>query len=431
MVILALAAVMALLPVSAGAQEEKNRVYVLYIHEFQEIDPGLARIVERTFADAEADPQAAAVAMVLHTPGGLVTAALDIKDAMLGSPLKTVVWVEDSAWSAGALIATAGEYLYMREGSTIGAAEPRVAGTDEKADYKAESAVVAAFRSTAEARGRDPDIAQAMVDTDAPIPGQTTDLLVLTAREAVEKEYANGLANSLEEALKQAGIPEPDLRPVEPTFSEDVGRFLTQPTVAILLLVLGVIAIGIEFMQPGLTFPGLLGVLLLGLFFAGHIMVGTADWLSIALALIGVLLLLIESFVPGFGIFGVGGAVSVGASIFLAVPTPDLALRYLMWTSLAFLFATFALLRTISRRGLGRWLTLSSDAREWTAPRTELSPLVGAEGVALTVLRPSGTAEFDGRRLDVVTEGEMAPPGTRLKIIRVEGTRVVVRALKE
>ena len=245
----------------------------------------------------------------------------------------------------------------------------------------------------------------------------------------MEIGYANGIAESLNDAIQQAGIAEFQL--VEPgwTFSEQVGRFLTTPWVAILLLVAGVIAFGIEFMQPGLTGPAAVGVICLVLFFLGNTLVGTAGWVEIALAISGLVLMAVELFTPGFGIFGLAGIAAFGAAIFLAAPSAGLAWRYLMWTTIASAFVLFALIRAVSKRGLGKVLTLSDTARDWSAQAEDRSRLVGREGVSLTVLRPAGTAVFDDKRLDVVSEGEFISAGVPVRIIRVEGTRIVVRAI--
>jgi membrane-bound serine protease (ClpP class) len=426
--ILTLMAVLALLPATAGAAGQ-SKVYVIHMDNWQEIDPGLAQFTRRAFQLANADPNAAAVAIVLDTPGGVVDSAFAIKNEILETKLKTITFVQGRALSAGALIATAGEKLYMHPGSSVGAAEPRLAGSTQRADYKTVSAVVGEFKSTAEARGRDPKIAMAMVDVNARLSWQDTDLLVLTAKDAVERQYANGLADDLGAALKQAGLTDYQLVEVEPTFSESAGRLLTTPWVAILLLVVGVIAIGLEFMKPGVTVPGLVGVTALALFFLGNVLVGTAGWLELALALIGMLLLMIEAFIPGFGVFGVGGIIAVGSSIFLAVPSRERALTYLAFTAIAALLALFGFLRAISRRGLGKALTLEKDAKGYVPARAGLAELVGREGKALTTLRPAGTAQFGESKIDVVTEGEFLPAGTLVRVMRVDGTRVVVRSI--
>lgn len=424
---------MTLAPAGAGvaaAAPAAGKVYVVRVDRFTPIDVGMAAIARRIFEQAEADPDAAAVALVIDTPGGLVSSALAMKETILRSKLRTVAYVADSAWSAGALIATAAEKLYMHPGSSMGAAEPRTAGSTEPADYKTLSAVSGAFAATAQARGRDPGIAVAMVDKNRPIPGQKAELLTLTFQDAVEKKYADGVADSLEAALKAAGIQSFTLVDPPLTLSDRLARLLTTPWVATLLLVVGVIAIGIEFVKPGVTLPGLVGVVSLGLFFLGNVLVGTANWLEVGLALLGALLLVIEAFIPGFGIFGFAGTAAIGASIFLAVPTADLAVQYLAWTAGAGVIAMVLILRGIGRRGLGRALTLEHDARGYVPARTDLALLLDCEGKAVTTLRPAGTARFGSERVDVVTEGEFLAAGAVVKVIRVDGTRVVVRSVE-
>ncbi|HYF93717.1 MAG TPA: NfeD family protein [Symbiobacteriaceae bacterium] len=424
-------AALPLLPDRAAAAG--STVYVIHIDNQQIIDQGLVQVVRRGFEQAAADPSTAAVAIVLDTPGGYTNAAVKIKEIILNSRLRSVAYVTNMAASSGALIATASERLYMHPASTIGSAEVRYAGTNEPADYKTTSEWIGQFRSTAEARGRNPDVAQAMVDRTAKLPDQKGELLSLTYKEAVDMGYANGVANTLSEALEKAGVPgQPQFMDVVPTMSDQVGRFLTTPWVAILLLVVGVIAIGVEFMKPGVTVPGLIGVISLTLFFLGNVLVGTAGWLEVGLAFLGVILLLIEAFIPGFGVFGFGGVISMAASIFLSVDSPQRAVSYLMWTAVAFSVALFAILRALSRRGLGRLLTLQRHHEKSYVPeRADLSKLVGKEGKALTTLRPAGGAVFGTVRVDVVTEGEYISAGTPVKVIRVDGARVLVRSLVE
>jgi len=430
-IVMALLAALVVLPGVAGAGAPN--VYVVRIDNMQEIDQAAVQMLERAFDLAEADVQArgegsAAVAIVLDTPGGLVTSAMRMQERILHSKARTLVLVQDNAISAGALVATAAEKLYMQTGSRIGAAEPRYRGSTAPADYKTMSVWIGAFRSTAEARKRDPNIAQAMVDTKSKIAGQTTELLVLSAQEAVDKKYADGIAGDLNDALKQAGIAGTQVT-VEPTMSERFGRLLTIPWVAVLLLIVGVIAIGVEFIKPGVAVPGFIGIVCLGLFFLGNVLVGTAGLLEVGLAFLGIVLLVVEAFVPGFGVFGIGGLISVAASIFMSVPSTTLATSYLMWATLAFTVALFGIVQGISKRGLGKALTLERDARGQVPPRADLSRLVGREGKALTVLRPAGTALFGSEKVDVVTEGEFVSAGAAVRVIQVDGARVVVRVL--
>jgi membrane-bound serine protease (ClpP class) len=428
----ALFALLAVLPVFAAspAHAAGAKVYVLKIDNQQVIDQGLALLTRRVFMEAEADPGAVAVALIIDTPGGYTDAAIRMKETILNSRLRSVAYVTNMAASSGALIATASEKLYMHPGSTIGSAEVRYAGTDQAADYKTMSEWIGQFRSAAEARGRDPVLAQAMVDKNRKIPGQTAELLSLTSADAVAKGYANGLADTLSDALSKAGITGYDLVEIQATPADQVARLLTTPWVAILLLVVGVVAIGIEFMKPGVTLPGLIGVISLGLFFLGNVLAGTAGLLELGLAFLGILLLLIEAFIPGFGLFGFGGVACMVASVFLSVDSPRLAMQYLMWTSIAFMLALFGIIRGLSRRGLGKVLTLKKDERGFLPARADLSHITGLQGQALTTLRPAGTAQFGEEKVDVVTEGEFVKAGTTVKVIRVDGARVTVRPVE-
>jgi membrane-bound serine protease (ClpP class) len=409
------------------AAADVAKVYVLNLNHFQAVDPTMAIQAERAVKTAEAD--GAPLVVVLDTPGGLVQSAFAISDSLLHAKVPTIAFVEGRALSAGALIATSAERLYMASGATIGAAEPRPEGSTERADYKVVDAVVASFRAAAQARGRDAAIAAAMVDTNARLGWQQGKLLTMSAADAVEHRYADGQAQSIAEALSLAGIKNYTLETIQPTTADAVGRVLTTPWVAILLLVVGVVAVGLEFAKPGLTVPGVVGVTALGLFFAGNFMVGTANWVDLALAVIGVILLIIEMFIPGFGVFGFSGLAAIGLSIFLSVPDPRNALSYMLWAALAGTGAFALIARRFSQRGLGKWLTLEQTTQGKAAP--DLGALVGQSGEALTALRPAGTAKFGEQRIEVQTEGEFLAVGTPVRAIRVQGARVIVRAASE
>lgn len=424
--LLLLALFLLLIPPASAAGAAQ--VYVLNLNHFQEVDQTMAIQVERAVQTVEANGDA--LLIVLDTPGGLVQSAFKIKDTLLKSTKPTIVWVEGNARSAGALIGTSAEKLYMAKGSTIGAAEPRPEGTTQKADYKTVDAVVTNFRSAAQARGRDASIAAAMVDTDARLSWQQGKLLVLTDTEAVEHHYADGQAQSIDDALKLAGFNAYTLETIKPTTSDVAGRVLTTPWVAILLLVVGVVAIGLEFAKPGVTLPAAVGVTALGLFFAGNFLVGTAGWVEVALAVIGFILLMVEMFIPGFGVFGFGGLAALGASIFMAVPDPRNAITYMLWTALAGTAAFAVIARRFSQRGLGKWLTLEQAVPEATAG-PNLEGLVGQTGEVLTALRPVGTAQIGEQRVEVQTDGEFLLAGAKVAVVRVQGARVIVRSAAE
>jgi len=393
-----------------------------------EIDPALAVFVDQALARAEAEG-ANGVAFLIDTPGGRVDAAIKISDRILETPLPTLAVVKN-AFSAGALIALSAEQVAMLPGSEIGAALPVqvIPGVKyEAADRKIISALKGKFRAVAEARGRPAKIAEAMVDPEIELEGLTPkgEPLTLSAAKAVELGIADFEAGTLSEALKKAGFSPETVR-VEPGARVRVARFLTSSTVAAVLLAVGVLGLVIEALTPGFGIPGTVGLLALGLYFLGGYLAGMSGVLEVLLFLGGVLLLLAEIFViPGFGIAGIGGIAAILASIYFTFGNQTLYVA-----SLAVLIVAAGLLlavRLLPRTRTGRALVLESAIAGEAPPEAKLRPLEGAIGKALTPLRPAGVAQFGERKVDVVAEGEFIEKGSTVRVVRVEGVRVVVR----
>lgn len=415
---------------AALAQAVAGRAVVIPLEG--EITPGLARFVTLRMDRAEREG-ASIIVLDVNTPGGRVDAAEEIAQRLLRSTLPTVAVVRN-AFSAGALISMAAEELRMLPGSSIGAATPLMATgfTAQPADAKVISALSAEFRSIARARGRPEDIAEAMVNPSRNIPGLSAEgePLTLTADQAVDFGIANGVSSNLPAAIADAGFGRPELVRLEPTFLERSASFLSQPIVATLLLAVGAIGIILELLNPGTFIPAGIGVSALALYFFGGYVAGLSGLLEFALFAGGILLLLAEAFlIPGFGVAGVAGALAVVASIFLTFPDPGQAALVLSGAAVLTGAGTVALFRVFPNTPIATRLILhevSADVRP-----NPYSELLGTEGLALTPLRPSGTALFGDRRLTVVTEGDMIAAKSRVKVVLVEGTRVVVRQLEE
>lgn len=426
------AAALALLPALAAAQTGRT-VYRVPIHG--EIVPGLVPYVERSLKEAE-KAKAAAVLLDIDTPGGLIDSAEQISDAVRDSRVPVYAFVNRRALSAGALIALSTRGIYMLPGSALGAATP-VDGTGTKAPEKYVSAMRSEFRALAEARGLDPRIAEAMVDEDVAVPGvdEKGKLLTLSTQEAVRVGYAFAVP-SWEAATAAVGAPRAAVTTPASNWAERVVRFLSNPLVAPFLLTFGFLGLIIELKTPTFGLAGLAGLASLTLFFGSHYILGLAGWESVALIAAGIILVLVEIFViPGFGVAGVLGIAAVAGSILLALvgahPTAaDLSTAALVLTSslLMVVFSLWALLRHLPHDRRARNLIhqgglASSAGYRASAARADLH---GAEGVAVTDLRPAGTADFDGERLDVVSHGDFVTAGTAVRIVRSEGYRHVV-----
>ena len=155
--------------------------------------------------------------------------------------------------------------------------------------------------------------------------------------------------------------------------------------------------------------------------------------LQATLFILGLVLLIVEAFIPGFGIAGGSGIVLLVMGIILTARTPFEALMMVVILLLLIALVVAIILRSAKKGQLSRKLILRSAAKHEEGFRTsaDYSALVGQEGVALTVLRPAGSGEFAGQRLDVVTDGTFIENGTRIRIIRTEGRRIVVQPIEK
>lgn len=433
------------------------------------IDLGLAPYLSRVLSEAEA-AGAVAVLLPIDTPGGRLDAVLQMRDALLGSDVRTIAFVDRTAFSAGALVAIAAEEIYMAPGAVMGAATPVEGGTGDAADEKIISAVRTTFKATAEARGRDPAIAEAMVDADVAIDGLVArgELLTLTTNEALAWGYADGVATNRAEVLAAAGLQGANVVETAPSLAEQLVRFITDPAISSLIIAVGVLLLIGDFFVEGFGLAGAAGLGLLALFFWGHYLAGLTGWEDVALVILGLLLIAVEIIiVPGFGIPGVLGLAALLGGFFLAmlgrdIQTPagiEQAAVTIAFAFVGIVVGLAAILTLLSRgRRPGRlvlqsavgdtelpsepvsagWLRwFGASERLPREPHSALPRSVGdastallpdpSGDVALSDLRPGGIARIGGQRVDVVTDGEHIAAGEPITLVRDEGYRRVVR----
>nr|WP_275983882.1 NfeD family protein [Paenibacillus hamazuiensis] len=411
-------------------------VVVVPVH--QTIETGLEKFLQRAFREAELS-RAMYIVLDIDTLGGRVDSAEEIGEAVRSSRIPVIAYVHGKAVSAGSYIALNAHAIVMEPGSSIGAA-----AVVDGAGKEVESAKVVAhwaseMRAAAELRGRDPRIAEAMVDKNAGVEMaaihrtvQKGELVSLTAEEAVAVGYAEKIVKDLNEVLQYLNAADHPVQTIEPTPAEKLARFLTSPYVAALLLVIGLAGIAIELFVPGFGLPGILGLLGFGLYFFGHYMAGFAGIEDVVLFAIGAVLLVIEIFVPSFGILGIIGIACLFGSVVMAAYNTKQAAISL---GIAFLIAAVVVavvVKIFKHRGIWNRFILRErlDTDQGFVASPPKTQLLGSSGVAVTPLRPSGIAEIGGRRVDVVTSGEFIPVHTEVVVIAVEGPRVVVSAVK-
>ncbi len=410
------------------------------------IEMGLAPFVARAIAEAEADG-ADLLLFSVDTFGGRIDAAVEIKDAILATKLPTVAWVEGRAISAGALISLSAETLVMNEGASIGAATPvqvSPGGDAKETGEKTVSYMRGEMRATAEATGRDAQVAEAMVDEDISIEGviEAGKLLTLTSHEALDLGIADKVLRGRAELLTEMGWSEADFHEARLTWAEQLVRFLTHPILAGLLLSLGGLALLLELRTPGLGIPGLIGVICLALYFGSHYLVHLAGNVELLLFLGGLLLIVLEIFViPGFGFAGIAGGLMLTAGLLLSRIGPSAGMAdirgalMLLISSFVVTFILFLVL--LKYLPQARWMGgIVLDTRQehvdgYHADQNEGEDLLDKIGVCLTDLRPAGTVELEGRRLDVITSGDYVDLGRTVRIVEVRGNRVVVEACKD
>jgi membrane-bound serine protease (ClpP class) len=424
----------------AGSQAPAQAPTVYRLAVTGVVEDGLAPYVARGLREAAA-AGAAAVYLDIDTPGGRIDAAERIADAVGASKVPVYAFVNPRAYSAGALIALSAKAIYMRPGAVLGAATP-VDGQGVKASEKMVSAMRGEFRALAEARGLDPRVAEAMVDERVEIPDLDSpdQLLTLSTNEALRVGYAKAAVAGEPELLQAIGLPDAGVVTLEPNWAELVVRFLTNPLVSPLLLSLGILGLVFEIKTGAFGLGGLISLASLGLFFGSSFLVGLAGWEEIILLGVGLVAISIEVFVlPGFGAAGILGLVALGAAVTLAMigtspTTADVMQAFVvLGASLAITVAVaYAWLRHLPNSGRFAGLFLRGGAHQVdgyiaAAPRADL---VGQDGVAMTDLRPSGTAQIGPERVDVVTEGEYVAQGRAVRVVRSEGYRHVVRGLQ-
>lgn len=407
------------------------------------VDNGMFRYIERGIALAEEEDGAG---LILHmdTFGGLVDAADKIRKALLDTDIPTLTFIDKNAASAGALISFATDKVIMAGGASIGAATV-VDGGGAEASEKMQSYMRGLMRSTAEATGRDPRIAEAMVDERIEIDGITEEgnLVTLSTSEAIELGMADGRAGSIEEAIEVAGWPEREIVHIQETFNESILRFLASPVLSSILMLMMLGGLYFELQSPGVGFAGAMSAIGAMLFFAPLYIMGFAEPWEILLFFAGVLFIIVEVFIlPGFGIPGIIGITllffGLGASLIGNVGLEFPPLEYMntaIWTMAITLILGILMIFSLSKylpgnRMFSKLILVDSTSKNegYTSAKSQ-DTLTGKEGVTLTALRPAGIALIDDERVDVVSQGDFVENGARVKVVNTTSSRVMVRRI--
>ena len=420
---------------------ENNKIYVINKLEFQEVNRWYAGYIKKAIDKAYED-KADLIILELDTPGGLLSSALSIKNYIIESDVPVVVYINKNALSAGALISLSAKEIYMSDGSVIGAATPIYVNGNEpkKASEKEVSAMRAAMRASAEANNKNVRAAEAMVDETIVLNRKSDGidlddktLLTLSADEAVKINIADKKANSIEEIIKLKGLDKNyTIVDIEEEQYDSVLKFLLNPFILSLLISIGIAGIYLEIKTPGFGVGGVTAIVAFSVFFFAQFLSGDSNLLAPAIFVLGIILLGVEIFlIPGFGVTGILGIIGIVSSIFMSFGINNIAAATLV--VFISLIVDIILIILIARffvksKDLKRNVILDSDTSGYNSS-VSYNELLNKEGIADTFFRPSGYIIIDNKKYDAISEGEFIDKGSKLKVVLVEGNKIVVKKI--
>ncbi len=407
-----------------------NGVFVIKLEGT--VEKGLSHYIKKGISEAKSN-NVNHIVLEIDTLGGEVDAALEIADSLRASDIPITAFINKRAISAGAYIALNADDIYMAPGSKIGSAAI-ITGDGNAADDKSQSLWLAEMKEAAEHNGRDPKFALAMVDKEIDLPeygAAKGDLLTLETKQAKDVGYSEGTVENIHELLEKKKLSTDAITYADEGLAVKIARFLTNPVVVPILLSIGSLGLVAELYSPGFGLPGITGLTSLLLFFYGHYVAGLAGMEAIVFFVLGIAFIVAEFFVPG-GILGVLGLAGIVASLYIASGNVMNMTISLLIAFVIAIVASILLVKVFGKRMklFNKFILRDSTNTEngYVSNKSRID-LIGKEGTALTILRPSGTARILDERLDVVSEGTYIEKGQKIKVVKVEGSRIVVREI--
>jgi len=424
-----------------NAQEKKIKVFVGEIK--QNIDPRMSRYT-KLFLEKAKEKDVDIIIIEMDTYGGAVNDADDIRTMILDYNKPIYVWINKDAASAGALISIACDSIYMSSGASIGAATV-VTADGKAAPDKYQSYMRSIMRSTAEAKNRDPKIAEAMVDEDIQVDSisQKGKVITFSTNEAIKNGFCEAELNSIEEILKRNKIENYKIERYELSSTENIISLFLNPVVSSILILLIIGGLYFELQTPGIGFPLMASIIALILYLTPYYLNGLAENWEIFLFLIGMIFIVIEIFViPGFGVAGIFGlALTIGSLILLMLNNDVFDFTFVV--SKDILNASGSILIAVLGFGLllffgGIKFTESQTFKKIMLEDTQdldkgyiskkySDKLIGKNGKAMTILRPSGKITISDKIYDATTSGEYIEKNSKIIVLNNEGSTLKVK----
>ncbi|PYN79017.1 MAG: serine protease [Candidatus Rokuibacteriota bacterium] len=388
------------------------------------ISPVTLRLVGLAIDRAQAE-RAQALVIQLDTPGGLERSMRAIVQRMMNAELPVIVFVAPTgarAASAGVFITMAAHVAAMAPATNIGAASPVAlgGGADKTMMKKVENDAAAFIRTVALERGRNADWAEKAV----------RQAVAITEREAVKLKVIDLVADSIPDLLEKVdsrtvklpkgavtlatkGAP---VRPIEIGFRDRFLNIITDPNVAYVLMMLGMLGLFFELSNPGVILPGVIGgISLILAFFAFQSL--PINYAGLLLILFGIVLLVAEIKIVSHGVLAIGGIISMALGSLMLFDSPEVGFRVSWWVIAPTVGATaglFLFVVTAGVRALGR------------PPATGAEGLIGKTATVRERLAPEGQVMISGEIWRAVVQGEPLEPGAQVRIVEVDGLTLKV-----
>ena len=407
---------------SSGEPEDK--VYIVPING--EINRATKNYVKDVLDDLNGE-DVDAIIFQIDTYGGLISEANDIKDMIISTNIPTISFVNNKAGSAGVLITIAGENVVMSPNAMIGSAEP------DPNTEKVLSMWRSWLRDTAQYRGRNSDIIEAMVDRDILVEGinEGGKLINLTSQEALEYGIADYISNDYRDIAEHFGYGDAQIIEKNESLQIKLAKYISNPYLSSFILTIAFVGLVIEILTPGFGLGGTISVIGFGLYFGGNILAGNSNWTSLALFIVGLVLLIIEVIVPGFGLPGISGIIFVIVGVVLAM---DSVVNAVLSISIAIIITTIIGIILIKRgfeSKLFKSIVLTNETKREKGYISSYidEELISKKGITVSELRPSGFVDIDGQRLDVLSDEGYISKGIEVIVVKIEGSKIFVRRI--
>jgi len=403
------------------------------------VAPVSAEFIVETMQQAE-EEQVEMILLEMNTPGGDGGSMKSIIEQILNSQIPVVVYVTPSgahAASAGFFILMSADIAAMAQGTNTGAAHPLLSfggvmplPEDEKTKplfEKVKKDILAHLRGIVKHRGRNEEAAVSAV----------TDSTSYTAEEALEKNLIDMVVSSRRDLLEQLDgravtlfngkevvikTSEKSVETAEMSFRQKILSFISNPSLALILALVGILGLFFEFHHPGLIFPGVIGGICLILALLGFSML-PINYIGVILIILSIGLFIAEIKVQGFGILGIGGIVCMGFGFLILVDAPDpswgipieLILGIVLPVGVVLLLLTRLVIKAMQRPAF-----------------TGSEGMKLEEGVAETDISPKGQVFSHGEFWEAESEdGDTISAGTEVTVVRTEGLKLVVRPVEK